>query len=68
MRVTPRASLAHIAGDTSCWAYLLSRSLTRSEGLVCADAIVKYTKLPSSGHDKFPTKEVVRGRRAGGHC
>ena len=47
---------------------MLSRSLTRSEGLVCADAIVKYAKLPSSGLDKFPTKEVVRGRRAGGHC
>ena len=69
VRATPRASpIVHIAGDENCWAYLLSRSMTQLESPVCADAIDKYTKSPSAGSDKFPTKEVVRGRRVGEHC
>ena len=69
VRVTPRASpIVHIAGDENCWAYLLSRSMTQLESPVCADAIDKYTKSTSAESDKFPTKEVVRGRRVGEHC
>ena len=62
MRVTPRDSpIVHIAGDENCWAYLLSRWVTRSEGPVCAHASVKYTEVLFAGSDKFRTKEVVRG-------
>ena len=65
MRVIPRASpIVHIAGDENCWAYLLSRWVTRSEGPVCAHASVKYTEVLFAGSDKFPTKEVVRGVQA----
>ena len=65
MRVTPRASpIVHIAGDENCWAYLLSRWVTRSEGLVCEHTSVKYKEVVFAGSDKFPTKEVVRGVQA----
>ena len=62
VRVTPRASpIVHIAGDENCWAYLLSRWVTGSEGPVCAHASVKYTYVLFAGSDKFPTKEVMHG-------
>ena len=65
MRVTPRASpIVHIAGDEYCWAYLLSRWVTRSEGPGCAHASVKYTEVLFAGSDKFPMKEVVCGVQA----
>ena len=65
VRVTPRVSpIAHIAGDENCWANLLSRWVTRSEGPVCAHANVKYTGVLFAGSDKFPTKKVVRGVEA----
>ena len=65
VRVTPRASpIVHTAGDENCWAYLLSRWMTWSEGPVCAHASVKYTEVLFAGSDKFPTKEVVRGVQA----
>ena len=65
VRVIPRASpIVHIAGDENCWAYLLSRWVTRSEGPVCGHASVKYTEKIFAGSGKFPTKEVVRGVQA----
>ena len=54
----------HIAGDDNCWAYLLSRWVTRSEGPVCTHASVGYTDVLFDGRDRLPTKEVVRGVQA----
>ena len=62
VRATTRAfRIVHIAGDENCWAYLMSRWVTRSEGPVGAHASVKYTGVLLAGSDKFPTKEIVRG-------
>ena len=62
MRVTPWASpIVNIAGDESCWVFLLSRWVTRLEGPICAHASVKCTEVLFARSDKFPTKEVVRG-------
>ena len=62
VRVTPWASpIVNIAGDESCWVFLLSRWVTRLEGPICAHASVKCTEVLFARSDKFPTKEVVRG-------
>ena len=65
VRVAPHASsIVHIADDETCWAYRLSRWVTRSEVPVCAHATVKYTEVLFARSDKFSTKEVVRGVQA----
>ena len=64
MRATLHASpIVHIAGDENVWAYLLSRWVTRSEGLGCAHGSVKYTEVLFARSDKFPM-EVVSGVQA----
>ena len=65
VRVAPHASsIVHIDDDETCWAYRLSRWVTRSEVPVCAHASVKYTEVLFARSDKFSTKEVVRGVQA----
>ena len=65
VRETPRASpVVHIDSDENCWAYLLSRWVTRPAGPVCVHASVKYTEVLFAGGDKFPMKEVVHGVQA----
>ena len=39
--------------------------MTQPGGAVCVYASVKYTEVLFTESDKFPTKEVVRGRCGG---
>ena len=56
--------IVHIPGDENFWGDLLLHWVTRTGGLVCVHANVKYTEVLFARSDKFPTKEVVRGVQA----
>ena len=59
VRAKPRAfPIVHVPGDEKCWGDLLSRRVTRSGGLVCLHASVKYTELLSLGASSFKRRRL----------